>query len=68
MVNRLGTPEDQPNYKKGYNAFFDGITKNPFENLSHKFQTDMIYWELGWGKAKEDEKAEKTMNSLPTYI
>ncbi len=66
-MKRLSIPQDQPTYHEGYEAYKLGLAKNPFENLSQKFQAQRVYWEMGWQQAELDLKAEKTMNSLPDY-
>ena len=56
-MNSLAVALHQPQYMEGYEAFKEGIIKNPFENLSQKFQAQRVYWEMGWEDAKKDENA-----------
>jgi len=64
-MNRLGKPEDQPVWTEGYEAYLNGRTKNPFENLSIRFQSQKIYWDMGWESAKfVSEESKKGLEAL----
>ena len=51
MFNRLAKPEDQPEFKQGYEAYFQNKEKseNPYKNWLRKgAEMKKIYWDMGW--------------------
>ena len=58
-MTSLINPETQPQYKRGYEAYKEGITKNPFEHASMRMNSHKIYWRMGWEAAKEEDRSNK---------